>query len=43
MAGVSWAVCLTVSDPPESWIEFPPLKKKKKKKKKDDASQAAQW
>ena len=34
MAGVSWAVCLTVSDPPESWIEFPPLKKKKKKKKR---------
>lgn len=43
MAGVSWAVCLTVSDPPESWTEFLPLKKKKKKKKKDEASQAAQW
>ena len=33
MAGVSWAVCLTVSDPPESWTEFLPLKKKKKKKR----------
>ena len=42
MAGVSWAVCLTVSDPPESWIEFPPLKKNKNEKK-DEVSQAAQW